>query len=67
VLYFNYSKGNEVNKMTIEKSNDRAYPYTIKGGWGDKVYCTVVDLKEIKKQINAILKEEEKIKKGIDK
>ena len=33
-----------------------------KGGWGDKVYCTVADLKEIRKQINAILKEE-KIKK----
>ena len=44
--------------MRVEKSDDRAYPYTIKGGWGDKVYCTVADLKEI----NAILKEE-KIKK----
>ena len=44
--------------MRVEKSDDRAYPYTIKGGWGDKVYCTVADLKEIRKQINAILKEE---------
>jgi hypothetical protein len=56
----------EVKQMRVEKSDDRAYPYTIKGGWGDKVYCTVADLKEIKKQINAILKEE-KMKKGIDK
>ena len=48
--------------MRVEKSDERAYRYPIKGGWGDKVYCTVADLKEIKKQINAILKEE-KIKK----
>ena len=47
--------------MTVEKSTDKAYPYTIKGGWGDKVYCTVEDLKEIKKQINKILKEEKKV------
>ena len=52
--------------MRVEKSDDRAYPYTIKGGWGDEVYCTVADLKEIRKQISAILKEE-KMKKGIDK
>ena len=52
--------------MRIEKSDDRAYPYTIKGGWGDKVYCTVANLKEIKKQINAILKEE-KNEKIVDK
>lgn len=52
--------------MRVERSDDRAYPFTIKGGWGDKVYCTVDDLKDIKKQINAILKEE-KLKKGIDK
>ena len=56
----------EVNKMRIEKSDDRAYPYTIKGGWGDKVYCTVANLKEIKKQINVILKEE-KNEKSVDK
>jgi hypothetical protein len=43
--------------MTIEKSNDKNYPYTIKGAWGDKVYCSLSDLKEIKKEINKILKE----------
>ena len=43
--------------MKVEKSDDKNYPYTIKGGWGDKVYCTIEDLKEIKKQINKILKE----------
>lgn len=51
--------------MTIERSEDKAYPYTIKGGWGDKVYCREDDLKELKKQINKILKENKE--KGIDK
>lgn len=44
--------------MTVEKSTDRNYPFTIKGGWGDKVYCTIDDLKDIKNQINKILREE---------
>ena len=52
--------------MRVEKNDNRAYPYTIKGGWGDKIYCTIIDLKEIREQINAILKEE-KMKKGVDK
>lgn len=43
--------------MTIEKSLDNNYPYTIKGGWGDEVYCTLADLKEIQKEIIEILKE----------
>lgn len=51
--------------MRVERSDDRAYPYTIKGGWGDKVYCTEADLKEIKKQINKILKENKE--KSVDK
>lgn len=49
--------------MTVEKSDDKSYPYTIKDGWGDKVYCSLEDLKDIKKQINRILKEE----KGLTK
>lgn len=49
--------------MTVEKSDDKSYPYTIKGGWGDKVYCSLEDLKDIKNQINRILKE----KKGLTK
>lgn len=44
--------------MTVEKSIDKNYPFTIKGGWGDKVYCTLDDLKDIKNQINKILREE---------
>ena len=44
--------------MRIERSNDRSYPYTICGGWGDKVYCSLDSLKELKKEINKILKEE---------
>lgn len=50
--------------MTIERSADRNYPFTIKGGWGDKVYCTIDDLKDIKNQINKILREE---KEALDK
>ena len=42
--------------MTVEKSTDKNYPFTIKGGWGDKVYCTLDDLN----QINKILREEKK-------
>ena len=49
--------------MTVEKSTDKSYPFTIKGGWGDKVYCTLDDLKDIKNQINKILKEEKSLDK----
>lgn len=49
--------------MTVEKSTDKSYPFTIKGGWGDKVYCTFDDLKDIKNQINKILKEEKSLDK----
>lgn len=47
--------------MIIEKNDyDKNYPYTIIGGWGDKVYCDENDLKKLKKQIEKILKENEK-------
>ena len=49
--------------MTVEKSTDKNYPFTIKGGWGDKVYCTLDDLKDIKNQINKILREEKRLDK----
>lgn len=49
--------------MTVEKSIDKNYPFTIKGGWGDKVYCTLDDLKDIKNQINKILREEKRLDK----
>lgn len=49
--------------MTVEKSDDKSYPYTIKGGCGDKVYCSLEDLKDIKKQINRILKRRKRINK----
>lgn len=48
--------------MTVERSKDRNYPFTIKGGWRDKVYCTLEDLEEIRKEINKILKEEKEKK-----
>lgn len=48
--------------MTVERNEDRNYPFTIEGGWGDKVYCTLEDLKEIRKEINKILKEEKEKK-----
>ena len=53
--------------MRIEYNEyGKGYPYTIHGGWEDKVYCRLDDLKELKKEINKILREE-KLKKGIDK
>ena len=46
----------EGTKMRIEKNEyDKLYPYTIKGGWGDEVYCDEKDLKELKKEIEKIL------------
>lgn len=42
--------------MHIKKNNyDRNYPYTIYGSWGDKVYTTEEDLKNLKKEIEKIL------------
>jgi hypothetical protein len=42
--------------MYIEKNNyDRNYPYIIHGGWGDKIYATEEDLKNLKKEIKKIL------------
>ena len=42
--------------MRIEKNEyDKLYPYTICGGWGDKVYCDEEDLKNLKKEIEKIL------------
>ena len=56
MCYNNYSKRNEVIKMRIEKNeHDKLYPYTICGGWGDKVYCDEEDLKNLKKEIEKIL------------
>ena len=53
--------------MRIEYNEyGKGYPYTIHGGWEDKVYCRLDDLKELKKEINKILREE-KLKKDIDK
>lgn len=50
--------------MRIEyNDHDKNYPYTIYGGWGDKVYCSLNGLKELKNEINKILKEEENKKR----
>ena len=46
----------EVIKMRIEKNEyNKLYPYTICGGWGDKIYCDEENLKELKKEIEKIL------------
>ena len=53
--------------MRIEYNEyDKGYPYTIYGGWGDKVYCNLDGLRKLKNEINKILREE-KLKKDIDK
>ena len=58
-------KEREELKMTIEyNENDKGYPYTIHGGWGDKVCCSLDGLKELKKEINKILREEKLKKEG---
>lgn len=55
MCYNKYSE-REVIKMRIEKNEyDKLYPYTICGGWGDKVYCDEEGLKELKKEIEKIL------------
>lgn len=52
--------------MRIEyNKHDQNYPYIIHGGWGDKVYCDLEDLRNLKNEINKILKE--KNKKSVDK
>ena len=45
--------------MIIEyNKNDKSYPYIIHGYWEDKVYCDLDDLRELKNEINKILREE---------
>lgn len=47
--------------MRIEYNDyDKSYPYTIYGGWGDKVYCTEADLKKLKKEIEKMLDKKHK-------
>lgn len=46
----------KVSKMKIEKNYfDKLYPYTICGGWGDKIYCNKEDLINLKKEIEKML------------
>ena len=55
-MWYNNDSEREVIKMRIEKNeHDKLYPYTICGGWGDKVYCDEENLKELKKEIEKIL------------
>ena len=55
-LWYNNDSESEVIKMRIEKNEyDKLYPYTIHGGWDDKVYCDEEGLKELKKEIEKIL------------
>lgn len=44
--------------MYIRETKDSNYPYEIGNSWGQIVNCSLDDLKEIKKKINKILKEE---------
>lgn len=44
----------------IKRKYDKCYPYTVKDSWGDEIYITLDDLKELKKEIEKILKENEK-------
>ena len=46
--------------MIIKRNEmDKNYPFKIRGGYGD-VDATLQDLKELKKQIEKVLKEEER-------
>lgn len=55
-LCYNNDSEREVIKMRIVKNeHDKLYPYTICGGWGDKIYCDEENLKELKKEIEKIL------------
>ena len=50
--------------MRIEyNKNDQYYPYIIYDGWEGKIYCDLEDLRNLKNEINKILRGE-KIKKG---
>lgn len=47
--------------MIIKRNEmDKNYPFEICGSWDDVVFASLEDLKELKKQINKILKEEGK-------
>ena len=47
--------------MIIKRNEmDKNYPFKICDGWDGVVFADLEDLKELKKQINKILKEEEK-------
>ena len=37
---------------------DKAFPYIVEDGWGGKVCCTKDDLKELKKEIEKLLKKD---------
>ena len=46
--------------MIIKRNEmDKNYPFKIRGGYGD-IDVTLQDLKELKKQIDKVLKEEER-------
>lgn len=45
--------------MIIKRNKmDKNYPFEICGGWDDVVFADLEDLKELKKEIEKILKEE---------
>ena len=47
--------------MIIKRNEmDKNYPFEICGSWEDIVYADLEDLKELKRQIDKILKEEER-------
>ena len=47
--------------MIIKRNEmDKNYPFKICGGWEDVVYADLEDLKELKRQIDKILKEEKR-------
>ena len=47
--------------MIIKRNEmDKNYPFKICGSWDDAVFADLEDLKELKKQIDKILKEKEK-------
>lgn len=51
--------------MEIYKDEyDKIYPYVIEDAWGGVLHCTKEDLKELRKEINKILKEEKENEKG---
>ena len=46
--------------MRIEKNTyDPSYPYTIHGGWGGKICCSLEDLEDLVFEIERITKEEQ--------